>query len=647
MYASPLYFRQLHTDARTVNYTNTVLVRRNNRHWWLGYVQDLDGDRFLIDFDASSLRRRWIPSRHVWPHPLLPRAVPCPRGLSIHVAVRETPELPMVFRPGTITHEVADLFHGVRLEGGDPTSPALIVDQCQFVSTLPPRHSKRSFASGNTTFVYRKHVVNFEQAGLLRDVALLPKFAGRTCRITLGAGDTVCDASCQFARSFAVGSGESTFHCTGLHLPSMPHDIRAIYTFNVGCRMFARVDTGTVTFVCAEVHGNAAGRSMFWTEEALREACQDCVAAQQPRLSPSISSEHGAMDNFQSDEEEAHINELPYTILADILLQGDMFTQQRLDRVCTMWRLLLEDYAMARERLRVLDISWLLAEKPVDEEFNVECHYQTYQLVTKLDRSLTVLTPILALVDTAGCFDPTKKPDGRDAAGQAHCIRRHEFFDRMQLIRHSLKAQNHRVPLIIMQNSGDRPELNVVLLDIGPVGEETDQYECRALRQWMGACRQLLLVNYTAALPTGWHRSLLDKLFCYGAGDRTWLEDGHRAEEGEYERGAHLPISIPFLRFHCTENAAEQCRRFIASVNDHCPAVRQQMIEKVTGVLARWVQTLAYPNQWTGIRMFLNLFSSIGPDGSPQSWDNADLRQLNVAMLSRLAMHILDEYFKD
>ncbi|XP_055357457.1 uncharacterized protein LOC129602463 [Paramacrobiotus metropolitanus] len=413
--------------------------------------------------------------------------------------------------------------------------------------------------------------------------------------------------------------------------------------------VFARVGTGTVTFVSAEVHGNAAGRSMFWTEEALREACHDCVAAQQPRLLSSLSSEDGVMDTAQSvfADEEAHINELPYTILADILLQGDMFTQQCLDRVCTLWRALLDDYAVARRRLRVLDISRLLAETPVDEEFNIECHYQTYQLVMKLDRSLTVSTQTLALVDTAGCFDPTKKLDGRDAAGQAHCMKRHDFFHRMKLIRHTLKAQDHRVPLIVIKNSGDLPEWNSLLMEIGYEGDETDQCECRALHKRMGACQQLLLVNYTAAIPKGMHKSLLDKLFYFGAGDRTWLEDGHRVEEGEYERGAHLPIRIPFLRFHSTESAVEQCRCLIAAVNDNCPAVSQPMLGKVTGVWARWVQTLTYPDQWTGIRMFLSLFNSIGPDGRHHSWDDDDLKQLNVAVLSRLAMHILDEYFQD
>ncbi|XP_055357578.1 uncharacterized protein LOC129602560 [Paramacrobiotus metropolitanus] len=106
-------------------------------------------------------------------------------------------------------------------------------------------------------------------------------------------------------------------------------------------------------------------------------------------------------------------------------------------------------------------------------------------------------------------------------------------------------------------------------------------------------------------------------------------------------------MSIPFLRFFCTESAMEQCRRLIAAVNVHCPAVTGRMAEKVTGMHRRWLQTLAYPGQWTGIRIFLNLFSCVGPNGRPQSWDDVDLRQLNGAVLSRLAMHILDEYFQD
>ncbi|XP_055354656.1 uncharacterized protein LOC129600225 [Paramacrobiotus metropolitanus] len=429
----------------------------------------------------------------------------------------------------------------------------------------------------------------------------------------------------------------------------MPSDPRAFYNFDVGCRVFARAATGTVTFVCAEVHGDALGRSMFWTDDDLKIACQLCLTAQQPSTASGIIRDGCGMQALQPDDEEMHINELPYPVLAHILLHCDMITQLWLDRVCILWRLLLEDYAVARQRLRILDISCLMAETPVEEEFNIECHYQTYRLVLRLDHSLTVSTQTLALVDTVGCFDPTKEIDWQDAAGYAHYMKRHDFHDRLKLIRHTLKAQNQRVPLIIIKDGGDCPEsVSPVLMDIRDEGEEAPRYECRAQRQWMEVCQQLLFVNYTAAIPTGLHhKSILDALFYYGAADRTWLEDGHRVERGMHEQGAHLQIHIPVLRFHCTESAAEQCRRFIVAVNDNCPPVSQQMMEKVTGVLARWVQTLAYPGQWTGIRRFLNLFSNIGLNDHPQSWDDVDLRQLNVAVLSRLAMHILDEFFQD
>ncbi|XP_055354648.1 uncharacterized protein LOC129600220 isoform X2 [Paramacrobiotus metropolitanus] len=325
MYASPLYFRQFRTSTRAVNFGNTVLVRRDTGQWWLGYVQDIDSDRFLVDFDSTTDRPAWIQSGQLWPHEFLRQSGVSYRGQSVQVALRDVPGGPMVFRPGTITRELCNnMFNGVRLDGADHNQ-ACIVDTCQIVTELPIPN-KPSFAESGTTFVYRKHVVPFEQAKLLRDVTLLPKFVGRTCRITLGPGDTECDADCEFALANAVGSGEQIFRCAGLHSLSF-------YMFDVGCRVFARVDTETVTFVCVEMHDNVFGRSMFWTDDDLREACDACLKAQQPRLAPGILCEDGLTDTFQTDGEEMHINELAYPILANILLHFDMITRLQLMQV--------------------------------------------------------------------------------------------------------------------------------------------------------------------------------------------------------------------------------------------------------------------------------------------------------------------------
>ncbi|XP_055354642.1 uncharacterized protein LOC129600217 isoform X2 [Paramacrobiotus metropolitanus] len=633
-----------------MNFGNTVLVQRDNDQWWLGYVQDIDGDRFLVDFDSPTVRPEWILTRHIWPHNFLRQWGPQNRGSSIQVALRDTQGGPMVFRPATITREVWDKIFvalvGVRPDGANR---ACIVDICQIVTELPT-HNEPSFSDAKTQFVYRKHVVPFEPAELLRDVALLPKFVGWACRITLGRGDidTLCDTSCQFARSFPIDEEERSFQCTRLHSPSAPTDHRAFYCVDVDFRVFARVDTGTVSFVCAEVHGDAFGRSKFWTADALKEACLECLTAQKPRIRPGINSEADIMGTVQPDEEAVHINDLPYPILGHILLHFDVVTQLRLNRVCALWSLLLGEYA-ASQRQIILTIPRLLAGKPVQHEINAECQFHTYQVVSLLDRSLTVSIHTVVLLDDQGHSATISKADLSDFERQLNFDRRRECRNMVRLIRHILGAKDRRVPLLVIKNTGDLPEALSALMDTGRMpGEEASRYECRGLRQWMTVCRQLLLVDYNAAIPTGSGNSLMDQLFFFAPADLAWLDDsGQRAGDMVKARGAHLQIRIPFLRFHCTETAAEQSQRFITAVNDNCPPVSQTMTEKVTGMLLRWVRSLAYPDQWTGIRIFLNLFSSVGPDGLPQPWDGADLRQLNAAVLSRLAMHILDEFFPD
>ncbi|XP_055354646.1 uncharacterized protein LOC129600219 [Paramacrobiotus metropolitanus] len=400
---------------------------------------------------------------------------------------------------------------------------------------------------------------------------------------------------------------------------------------------------------------------MYWTEDALKKACRDCLRQQQELRAPStrwlskmvvwftkttvqirmrrvIRENHTKRGHrhsvHQAEVEEIHINDLPYPILAHILHCLDLIGQLRIQRVCVLWKLLLEQ-STASQRHMILDFPLLAAGKPVHEKsgdsafrLNVERHYYTYQLVALLDRHLGLTNmDTVALVATAG-------HTGYNSRKACHA--------QMRDIRHIFQAKDLRLPLIIIKDSGDRPE--AALMHMTVMTAETDGYRCRVLSQWMGVCQQLLLINYTTSLPTGLH-SLLDLLFGPDASKTTW-EDGGDVAARWMERDT-LTITIPFLRFHCTETGKEQRGRFIAAVNDHCPAVSQGITAKVTKMLARWVQTLVYPDQWTGICQFLILFSSVDPDGRPQRWDDVDLRQLDVTVLSRLAMHMLDEFFQD
>ncbi|XP_055343079.1 uncharacterized protein LOC129591445 [Paramacrobiotus metropolitanus] len=99
---------------------------------------------------------------------------------------------------------------------------------------------------------------------------------------------------------------------------------------------------------------------------------------------------------------------------------------------------------------------------------------------------------------------------------------------------------------------------------------QTGEYECQQLSPFLSQCEQVLFINYTASVRSG-NRDLLRAL-CNSRNDsQDWLEGGHLVERPS--QGAHLDVIIPFLRFDRAESPAEQSRRFIAAVNNHCSTV--------------------------------------------------------------------------
>ncbi|XP_055357248.1 uncharacterized protein LOC129602276 [Paramacrobiotus metropolitanus] len=279
----------------------------------------------------------------------------------------------------------------------------------------------------------------------------------------------------------------------------------------------------------------------------------------------------------------------------------------------------------------VLDVNRLHYKIPYDREFSVENRIFEQKLVALLNSSPSQHTRSMTFTDD----------------GQFRHLLKNRYHYRLSLLHCTklLKLKAVRLPLIIIKNYGDAWQIGRLAFLSLTRNDQSGEFECRQLANLMPMCDQLLLVNYTASIPSA-KNSLLTALHGFNVGVLTWLEDGHKIQ-GPEETSAHLNVLIPFLRFRRTESTEEQCRRLVASVNENCPAVSPDVYAKVSGVHARWVRTLIYPGQWTGIRMFLDLFSSVRPDGQPQRWDEVDLRQIDVSLLSPLALHILDGYFAD
>ncbi|XP_055354769.1 uncharacterized protein LOC129600307 [Paramacrobiotus metropolitanus] len=619
MNATSFYLRQLYSGRREVNYGNTVLVRRSNGKWWLGYVQDIDGDQFFVDFDASTISAQWIHSRAIWPHYFLGNVRPY-YGSSVQVAVRDVENGPLVFRSGTIIEGVCSgTFVAVRLMNRNPRSveSPCFVHSSQLVSKLPVPDKDPNFFGKCKGFVYRKHVIGFEQAHLLRDVRFLPKYLLRTCRLKLDNFDRGCNASCRLKRCDITESYTIRFQCL---VHQRDHEL------DVSCRMFAKLGTDSVKFVCGELHGDAAGCSMIWNTWTLTEACRTCLSEQQLGMAGQIIPVNCGITTSQLDEGEINITDFPHPIVSQILYNLDIVTRYvSMRRVCALWRILLQEHAADHDI--VFDVHSLCFKRPSDREFSVEYVYFAHKIVVLLKDFISPYTRTLIFTD--------------DSQQHHHYTNRCNFQQALYESTQILKLKAVRLPLLIVKNGGDVAEDRTQCF-LSITRNAQGQFGCQQLA-WLGSvCDELLLINYTASIPSACN-SLLTTLFYHV--DHTWLDDGHMMRR--QDESAHLNVVIPFLRFRRTETPAEQCRRFVASVNERCPAVSPEVYAKVKGVHARWVQTLCYPFQWTGIRMFLDLFSCARPGSHPQRWTGVDLRQLDVTMLSPLALHILDGYFAD
>ncbi|XP_055355934.1 uncharacterized protein LOC129601217 [Paramacrobiotus metropolitanus] len=479
-----------------MNYGNTVLVRRDNDQWWLGYVQDIDSDQFFIDFDASTVSAEWIHAKDVCPHYFIGDLdrLPLP-GLSAHVALRNEDNGPLVFQPATIMENLHCKFCAVHL--GD-SRDRRIVPVRQLTTQLQPAGSPPSFFGKHNGLVYRKHVVQFGKAHLLRHLKFFPQLMVEACQLEWATGNRHCSASCRFS-ILPHGMDRFYFHCWSGHSGQ----------YEFGVRVFVRAATDTVTFICAEVHGDSAGYSAFWTVDSLKKACQTYLSQQQSlqrKLEPSTSAKFFAQIGggfaaagrklFTSadspkvplqHESEMCITDLSATVLECVLGNTDVVTEFRVSQVCALWRLVLPK--SNSERCVMYVLRPVSIREPGDYHITAELSVnERYKFSAIMERSISPNTRAVALVD------------GRTFKKRSYDFQDDLFASRMQSIIELLEKKSLRVPLFIAKNFIENPAREcAAFLRLG-LNAQTGNYECRELsseRGWMSMCDELRLINYT------------------------------------------------------------------------------------------------------------------------------------------------------
>ncbi|XP_055350259.1 uncharacterized protein LOC129596885 [Paramacrobiotus metropolitanus] len=480
---------------------------------------------------------------------------------------------------------------------------------------LPQPDDGESFFGRTTGFLYKKYVIDFPAANLLTEMDFIVPFLARTCHLSWEWCDGECESECQF--EYFISEDEVTFYCTGLHALSGEG-----YVMELGFRVFARLGSDTVTFICAEMNVDEEGRSMFWTEDALKKACEYYFGNRMTE--PLVSMVTTPCDRNQFDMEEFSIRALSHPVIGCILCCLDLDSQFRASRVCALWRILYRHYVNNRHIL--IDLSAACGNQPQNSDLLVQYHdCLMYKLVNLLQRILSKQTHTLALTDN------------QKSRRQSALV----LKEIMSAINTFAQAKKIRLPRLIVKNcrySETSPLHSFLAIKHC---SHANRFECASLSQLMSVCDQLMLINFDAssALVGSAELTLL-------TGDETNLPEFERAFWREFPPD-DFRICIPFLQFKSTETPAEQCRMLLAAANDRCPIVSPRVNRKVAAIHARWVHRLNYPEQWARIRIFLKLFNCLRLNDNVQRWDALDLRELNIGLLTNVTYAVLNACYED
>ncbi|XP_055348471.1 uncharacterized protein LOC129595474 [Paramacrobiotus metropolitanus] len=246
----------------------------------------------------------------------------------------------------------------------------------------------------------------------------------------------------------------------------------------------------------------------------------------------------------------ASIRDLTPSLLSDIFSHLDVHSQMRTKRVCALWQLLLSSPRMTEHISISLESCWRLK---VD---NGNCFKAALLLLRSISSStisLTLLTfpppfHILFLNNLLEAIMVTRLP--------LIVFKDHTYNgDPGAYFSHQRKTRLKHTAMIEL--TAYKHTCNYIILRLLPAHER----------------------EFMKRLTSESHELAIDK----------------------------LQIRIPRLFLKCSDGKMHMASRFMLACNDNFPPVTEEMLRKVTTVHARWVHTLAYPDDWQPIRNFLQL----------------------------------------
>ncbi|XP_055330990.1 uncharacterized protein LOC129583270 isoform X2 [Paramacrobiotus metropolitanus] len=595
-------YRSLLTKANQVSYRNTVVVRGRDDAWWLGYVQDIDGEYAFIHFNSTLTEDRWMHLSDVWPLPSYWDTELCIRegyhNVEIFAALRDEDNGPFRFRSAVLLNTLSGcdlccwMFY-VKTERFSSDAAAHqarleLVHADQVASALPP--SGPAVLDRRKCLHYAKYFIPFDQP---ETVLSEPSDKFRIIKHLQDA------------------------------LRARMHLRRGQYLAD-GCRFHLRIESGGCMFIIVMLATDVEQR--HWIAEALPTILKTHLAGR-ANLPPIRNRALQANEYVlrEADVEfdalmlTARISYLTPSLVSDILSHLDLHSRMKAKRVCGLWQLLLSSSRMIEHVSISLESCWQLK---ADSD-------NCFKVASLLSSSISSATISLTLLNV---FPP-----------------QYGFF-----LGSMLRALEIELPFLMFKNHTNvKPE------------RVRQQKQARLkhgiavhLTAYKHYCNFVLLHNWkvTALFGEQMYDIFEKESTCYEShepGATSRLLPAHEREwmvrltcEPHELAIDKLQITIPKVILPCRDGKMHMTSRFMCALNNNFPPVTQDMVAKVSIVRARWLRTLTYPQDWQSIRNYLLIFSGFHSDGRPKVWDDIDLRFVDLSTWSKLAIYGICEVFR-
>ncbi|XP_055350363.1 uncharacterized protein LOC129596983 isoform X2 [Paramacrobiotus metropolitanus] len=593
-------------DTNQVSCRNTVAVRNPDDIWWLGYIQDINGDHAFIHFNSTVVHARWIHMKDIWPLPSYFDSDIYRRegyeNTKIFAALRDEYNGPFRMRPAIILHRLPGcspccwMFY-IRTDGSGNDVPAQkkyvdLVHESQVASEMPP--SGPSLLDRRSGFLYTKHFIPFHHA---KEVFREPsdKF-----RIVLHMSDD-------------LGPKMNVKHeyltsCCRFHLRTEPEGcIFVIGSLGTDAELMRGMATTLTKILETHLASRADlpsinNRIFSESERTLGEADIEVNGLLRPSV-PAVC-----------------VRDLTPSLMSDILSHLDLHSQMRAKRVCVLWQLLLKSSSMMEHVSISFESCWRLK---VDTD-------NCFKAASLLSRSLSSATICLTVLNV---FPPERG-----------------FF-----LGSMLDALEIELPFLMFKN----------FINVKPRGAFQEKKSrlkhgmAEHLTPYKHYCKFLLLQNWKVSDLFGqqMYAVFSKQVVCHHhepfpgvtslplpAHEQEWMV---RLTSQPLELAIDkLQITIPKLLLRCSDGKMHMASRLMCALNDNFPPVTEDMLAKVMAVHVRWQRTLTYPEDWQRIRNYLLMFSGFHPDGRPKVWDDVDLRVVDVRTWSKMAIYGIHEVFR-